>query len=363
VNRKVITVLALTGILLIFCVWRISEPNTHTQKISPSSTAVTGLSVFDGMGVALGHGPLVRQKQPILSLDALKSADLFLSLSPRLAYSDREVGVLKEFVHSGGSVVVSFHDDTSSRNIVELLSHFDLPLSVREDPDFSNHQAIEVVADRLVGPIRVGMRVTFYSRHLFNLPECHGGSVSCYVSRWKVGSGQILVFAGYPPFVNGLITRSDNPELSARLRTRGERIVIDDYRHFFSDHTFGDLFMEPSFAVPISGVLFAALTFLLFGRFSTEDIEHPESEIASHGSLHLFQEQVLKGLLRSVDWRSRLEQQFLYIERLFPEGKEETEEARRAITAGTPETAASVCRLHREFLRRRGVNMPAKVFS
>jgi hypothetical protein len=317
---------------------------------------MTGLSVFDAVGVALGHGPLQQQKQPILTNETLRSSDLFLSLSPRLAYSEREAQIIKEFLVAGGTLVVSFHDQTSSQNVGELLAEFELPLPVRADPAFVDRQPIEVFADRAVGPISPEMRVSFYSRYLLDLPECRDRGVACYAARWPVGRGQVIVFAGYPPFVNGLITLGDNPELSARLRTRGDAVVIDDYRQFFSEKTVTDLLMEPSFAVPVAGVLIAAIVFLFFGDFNLIDRAEPESDTESHGSLHLFQEQMLKGLLRSVDRGSRVEQQLHHVERLFPEQKEAIEKVRRSLASGGPLSAGEVCALHREFLRLRGLN-------
>ena len=121
-----------------------------------------------------------------------------------------------------------------------------------------------------------------------------------------------------------LIGRGANQETALLLSQVGGGIVVDEYRHFFSDRTLQDLLLLPSFSLPLGALVAGALAFFLFG-YSTPPARISQSRVTSSDTVyHAFSADVLRGLIeRSGGRASAFERMQYYFLRRFPNHRDQ----------------------------------------
>ena len=193
--------------------------------------------------------------------------------------------------------------------------------------------------------------------------DCVAEPWPCYVRREAAGDGEVLIFAGFPPLSNALISRGDNARLAFRLVDGTEGIAFDEYHHFFTDRTVGDLLATPSFFFPLIGFVGIVLLFLIFGYSEYHETAMQEPSSTPARSHHLFNEKIVQGVMaRPTGLKEGITRQATFMSRAFPRERDLIEQETRRLAGkyGASVTerdllarAGELTALHRKILTQR----------
>jgi hypothetical protein len=328
----------------------ITNNNAERYRSSTSfSRMPVGLSTFVSLAKAVAPDRIIQRRAALLTDDDLKEAGVFLTFSPKSPFSRREATLVKTFAEHGGRVVIGVQSPESIANLDELLDSLDVKLTPTEIPDFKNRITTSILAPSTATFIPSNHTYEFYSR--FAAEKDNPGSL--FVEK-PLGKGSVTVFMGVPPIANALVGRAENWRIAHALLAQGGAIVLDEYHHLFSDRTVGDLVLEPSFALPIFGMILVGIIFFLFGRLSKHDAwERPPTPPQAR-SFHHFGVSLFQGLVK----RSKIEDQAVnehaeFLKNLFP-GEVGRIDAGANPKGAWLERGAQLVQVHKGLLRERG---------
>jgi len=249
------------------------------------------------------------------------SATLFI-LSPRKRIKDWEAKVLQGFVQEGGRLLLSFDDEDSFENLHTILSIFQAPQQIKKGENFKNYQTSEITASCGSGFFSPDETYSFYSRYWLDRPECQKGNFDCFAFEKQVGKGSVLLTAGLPLVGNALINRNANRFFAFRLIDQSPKLLLDEYHHFYSNHTMGQLLLQPRFALPFFSMIACVLLFFLFGHSHTEEVLKFEKAKPEAMSYHALNENILRGVLdQKTVYAGALSFHESYLEKNFPSSK------------------------------------------
>ena len=234
------------------------------------SRSMAGLSLFFDMKNAVYRDSARLHRKPFLFERDFDGFDSIFILSPLSPISDREGELIMKQVKLGKKLILSFHDEKTHAYLLPLIRHLGMVTTTSEDQDFKNGHAFEIESEMNSSISREGERYHVYSSSRMvagnAVAGCQLTPLLCYFSETKVGDGTVLLFAGLPPFGNGLISRGDNRLLAFRLAEWSGRALVDEYHHFFTEKTMTDLWMDPRFLLPILGFVILALLYFTFAH-------------------------------------------------------------------------------------------------
>lgn len=308
----------------------VQRKNTGVVAVSFGQPGSSGLTILSELGAQAGAAKIVLKKSPFLESEELKDIRVLYILSPQTPLSKREIGVLQDFVTAGGKLLLSFHNRESWEMIFPILKGAGALPSVDENPLYKSGETVSVLADHSASLFDKGKTYSFYSSLVFAVGNCADPIIDCYVQTRVLGSGEIYVLSGLPPFANGLIHLLDNKFTALKTLEHPGSIMIDEFRHFYSDHTWSHLFKEPKFFIPVIGMLICILLYFLFGSTRYEIAFKATQENSPTRSLHDLNERILtRALLSDKNHGYALSQLVSYIGRQFPFHRAEAEKMAR----------------------------------
>lgn len=362
---------ALTGIGVIFLIlYGLAADWAAKREILANPTSLSrqsgGMSIFTEIKSAVRPDSTVLQRKPFLFETDFAGVDTVFILSPLAPLSPREAKLVSDQVKAGKNLVVSFHDEKTSRNVAPLIAHLGIRTKWEADKNFQNGKTESIESDYNSRFFREGERYEFYAYYRFqgnSGVDCRLSAMLCYVREEQVGLGTVLFFAGLPPFNNGLISKADNKSIAFRVAAWSGTSLIDEYHHFFTEKTMKDLWLDPRFLLPILGFVLGALLYFLFAH--TELRSHLKrrspAEIGRR-SYHEFNREILisffgtKGALENA-----VKKQALFLKHLFPDQSERIDRTLRQSSGQKDETLKTITRLillHQNILNRKGRKAP-----
>jgi hypothetical protein len=229
---------------------------------------------------------------------------------------------------------------------------------VGEAPNFTDSVATNAVSKDKHGLFAQNESYSFYSRLRFQDDICFQNSADCYVRSGKSGSGDVTVFAGLPPFANGLIGREQNTALASRLALSSGRIAFDDYHLLATEKTLGDFLTDPGIVGPVLGLLIGIFLYFFFGGGEFEEEVARASTGQKVRSLHSLNREILRAVVgekRSMQEACVKHAQFL--ERLMPRDREQIQKLLKGLVSSELSgitTAKRLVRFHQNWLKSRG---------
>lgn len=356
-TRLVLIGLVILATLLYFWAGSATE---HREKMS--SVTVFGKS---GGGVGLFYELLQRQQvattvlqRPFLTQEAFSGAKTVLLLSPSMSLSDREVGQLLDFTSEGGNLFISVHNKKTFESLVSLFRKLGLPTVVEDTPNFKNGVTETTTNKEPIGPFRPTESYQVYSPIRFG--PCLD---SCYARTVKYQKGLVTLHLGLPVFSNVLISKADNKNVAFRLAARPP-LLFDEFHHFFSDRTFGDLLARPPFLLTMLGIV---TVLLLFFFFSYSSLSYPKGKTIRAERVGLGFHHLGESLLSSVIEKGDSDREALARHQAFlkkiangapPEFEAKLKEVVPDITQALPPNtfiskARLLVKLHQEWLDRK----------
>lgn len=285
------------------------------ESVSVLSDQGMGLSFFNELGAKLHPKAIQYLKKPLLKSDQLSGIDLYIVMSPGRPLSEHESAILASYVTNGGNILLSFHSFGVESPFGDLFKRLKISVPTEEDDSFENDKTVIKPSDQNTILLDRARSYELYSN--FFLKDEEG--IASYIKTVHIGSGSISIIAGLPPIINALIDRKENRFIAYKILGSFHSILIDEYQHFFSDKTMWDLFTEPTFFLPIFGMIIAAILFFLFGRANRNEAFSQIPPPLPVLSYHTLNERVLCGLASKFPSRYEL---FVYhadmLQRLFP---------------------------------------------
>ena len=345
-------ILGLTLLVTCLALLTVSISNERAERFRGSSSFAQtpmGLSAFVSLAKAVVPGKIVQRRSALLSEEDLKDAGVFLTFSPKSAVSKREASILKTFTERGGRVVIGIQSPESLRNVEHLLAALELVISPTEIPTFTNGEASVVSIQSGGSLLPAPHSYAFYSRYGVGAAE-----PKAFFLHKTLNQGTATVFMGVPPVANALLGREDNWRIAHEILTQTGTIVLDEYHHLFSDKTVGDLLLEPSFSLPIFGMVLVGILFFLFGRLSKRDAWERKQQPAPARSFHHFGVSLFQGLVKSSKLENQaVDQHEAFLKALFPSDAARIEDA-PAPKGAWLDRGARLVQVHKSLLRERG---------
>ena len=282
-----ITAVLILAVALIALQWFQFDASRHHSSTSFSDGPL-GTSIFLNLVREFAPAKLRLLRRAIFSPDELGgSGSLLIISSPLGDLSEREVGIVREFVEAGGQLWLSCHEEACRESVSRMAGQFGASFATEIN------QAYQAgVPERLVfeqSEVFQPGDYAFYGARSF-----YGNNNYKFVRRISVGQGAVFLISSVVPLANGLIGQGDNWRLAQRIIRQSHTIVIDEYHHFFSERGVGDLLMTPWVSLPMLGLLLAALAFFLFGE---SPLNEKSEQSLRAPSFHRFNQDALRGLL------------------------------------------------------------------
>lgn len=351
-KQKILLVIVIVAPFLFYTLFKqftFRQARLNTETVFSKSPS--GVSILrDLTDRSAENLSLVKQTAVLTEVRGRSTYALFAPLIP---YSEREAKLLKIFVEKGGSLLISIKSPSQLKNVQSILESLDMSLKLKELESFENGSPIIARAKEETWLFEPFKGYAFYSAYVFDTPECQRRSFDCFVEHQPVGEGQVTVIAGMSPLTNGLIGLEQNPSLALRLLEHSRTIQFDEHKHFFSEKTLLDLFLTPSFILPIIGMVGGALVFFLFGYSDFHwKTEQPTRDLAQY---HEVNRAILHGFLEKRGGRSlaSLEVQVRYLRQNFPEKAEQISSLLQGVNPSVRDVSAKLLDLHRQALRER----------
>ncbi|HMO17065.1 MAG TPA: hypothetical protein PKA63_00395 [Oligoflexia bacterium] len=234
--------------------------NTATAFSSNSS----GLSIFHDFASLAFKEKLFIQKGAFLNELDLREISTIIIFSPKLPISEREILFLSKFVKEGGVLLLSATSKNDFDLYSGLFSSLGIKASAKDYPDYKWGKLEGRREDDESIFFREDEEYEFYSSIHVSVSSPKPVRSEVFSTSIKVDNGYVELYAGLPLISNSMIGRSDNRNIAMRILEREGRIVIDEYRHHFTEKTVSDLLKTPSFFVPIFGMCLLVFVFLLF---------------------------------------------------------------------------------------------------
>lgn len=320
-----------------------------------------GISVFMDLINRLGGKAMDIQSSFLEKIPA--DLEAIAILAPQATITPREANLLRVFVEEGGTLILSAHTLEHTAQIQSILTTQLISVGFVEISDFKNRELLiaKPKADSLF--FRKDESYAFYGLVQFN--GCEKGQLECHYRQFNVGQGRVHVFASVPPFANRLINQSDNGAAAIRMARIIPRIAFDEFHHFFSDRTFGDLMARPAFGITIVGIVLILMLFFLFAHTPLHEKHLIPPPRKRPEGFHDFNERFIQGAIKKPShYRENLTTYYDFLRRLFPESQAEiTQEERteffKASREGLSESqflseATKILDLHHKLLKRKG---------
>lgn len=329
-----------------------SSVSSYGQTATGTSSLVTALQASHAESISILAGPLLTE-------DQLASTSLLVMTSVVQAVTEHEAEVISSFVHGGGRLLLSFHDQNTQNQLQALLAELGAKHQLVPNKSFRNHQleTVRLVTDQWF--FRKNEIYSIYSPLQFDRPECQMvGNVqsgNCYFDVQKLGLGQVITVLGIPFFANGLIGNADNSKLAARLFSRQDHTMFDEYHHFFAGNTLGDLLTLPAFMLPLVGLVLCLLLFFVLGPSHQVEPVAIAPLVPLRG-FHDVNVALLHSELRHATHEA-VTMQAKFLERYFPPESEQVDaKVKEAVQqrSNARDVFWQLCEMHQRYLVARG---------
>lgn len=341
-------------VLIIICLAlvlaSVSSNNAERYRSSTSfARTPVGLSSFVALAKVVAPDRIVQRRAALLANDDLKDAGIFMTFSPKSAFSEREASIVRAFAEGGGRVVIGIQSPEILPNVTHLLSALDVKITPSEVTDFRN-KVTTPVEPQSEGTLFPPKRIyEFYSRYFVT-----GDTPGSFYFEKPISKGAVTIIMGLPPISNALLGRAENWLIAHGLLAQKESVVLDEYHHLFSDKTVGDLVREPSFAFPIFGMVVVGIFFFLFGRLSKRDAWERKPEGVPARSFHHFGASLFEGLLKESKLQGRaVDEHERFLKALFPQDAHTITQP-QSVNGAWLERGARLVQVHKGLLRERG---------
>lgn len=328
----------------------ISSNNAERYRSSTSfARTPVGLSAFVSLAKVVAPDRIVQRRAALLANDDLKDASIFMTFSPKSAFSEREASIVRTFAEGGGRVVIGIQSPETLSNVTHLLSALDVKLAPTELPDFRNKVTTSVQPQAESALFPANRMYEFYSRYTVT-----GEAAGSFYLEKPISKGAVTIIMGLPPISNALLGRGENWRIAHALLAQRGSIILDEYHHLFSDKTVGDLVREPSFALPIFGMVVVGILFFLFGRLSKRDAWERKPEGVPARSFHHFGASLFEGLVKKSKLQSQaVDEHARFLTALFPQDADTITQP-QSVNGSWLESGARLVQVHKGLLRERG---------
>ena len=332
---KVAAIVILAGVLIAMQWFQFDTSRRHSS--TSFSDGPLGSSIFLGLAQKFAPLKVSLLRHAIFSQQELGGRGTLLIISSPLGeLSMREAGIVRDFLESGGLLLLSCHEEACQESVVRMASELGTSYVTTENSSYLDSVAERVTleGDDIFPP----GQFAFYAARSFYY------DTGKFVKRTAVGQGAVFLISSVAPISNGLIGQADNWHLAERIIRQSDRIVIDEYHHLFSERSLADLVMTPWVSLPLLGLLLAALAFFLFGEAPSSASTNATVRIPS---FHRFNQDALRGMLKDKQrYKEALSKQWRVVQRL------------RTKVFGVAELSADesileLARKHRDLLRQK----------
>ncbi len=359
-QRRKTIYLAIGLILFVFLyIWVEWKKSKIPQMTSTSvyGQSSLGVQLFYRLAEELDSDQVVVHRKSLWQGEIPPNAILFL-LSPKKDLSSRYIEILSTFVERGGRLVLSFENNSSWLNIQPLLKKLQGPSKMTEDKQFKNAKLSIKSPKKNLSWLQTKENYAFYSRYWIEGEGCSKGSFSCYVRQWSHKKGEVTLMAGLPLFSNALLERKDNRQFAFRLIAEDAPLWFDEYHHFYSDHTFGQLLLKPSFGLPLLGMMICVWLFFILGHNRFSEAQTQQKKQPATASFHRLNENILeKRLEASGHYQNVLRLHQSFLEKIFPYAKNEIAALETHVAYGNHQQflkrAQALIQLHRDLIARK----------
>ncbi len=346
-RSKVVQVFLVLALLLLYL-----ASSSQVEKIEKQSAVTTfsqgplGLSIFSELAEP---NQIKLQKRSLLSLEDFKGVSLFILTGPKRKVSDLEQDLLSKFIKAGGSAYFSFHTREQYAHLRDLFYTLKIKISPEDIENFENKKIKKVSNNQQLLLAQAAPDLAVYSK--LALKEDCSVKSNCYFKSKKFGKGKIIVQVGIPLIANGLIGQASNSKLADQFLDYGS-ILVDEYRHFFSNRDIYDLLGTPQFLFPLIAFIIILGLYFLFGYRRPSDSNRVNA-LAVLGP-HQFSRELLAGLSVRKDFFEVNKYLAETLEKWYPETQTEIKKIRNETDLLGKITTNKIIKLHIEQLRKKG---------
>ncbi len=360
-DKKALLLAGLVTAGFVILIW-LSQTQNRTarlQTVTVYSRSNKSLSLFrEWKNAAAGQSAVVNHKA-LLFIDELAEFDGIMIASPRLRISAKEATILAEYMMQGGRLMLSAHDRGTYANLGALLEQIRFKETIRDTPNFTNREIMPAATNERTTLFAPSQRYGFYSLIQFDGPHCRSQALSCFAREIPFGQGHMIITLGLPLPGNAMISHLNNLEFTLAFGQWTPRLLIDEYHHFFTQKTWGDLISRVDFALPLGGMLAGLILLFLFGHssFYTRLPLLPPSR--AHHDLN---ENIVNKFLQDPAMANEaVEKQHQFLLRLFPEHADRVNDLHRQASQRVSRRSRNLsqalqeaAQFHREQLKNRG---------
>lgn len=355
--------LASTLILGTFCYYFLIQYQTSNKKyetITTFSSNATGMNVFYEIANRINPSKVEISKKAFFEDINVNKYSYVLILSPNQGISEREASIIKKYLNDGGNLILSILRKEELLLVEHLLKALELKIKTYPNENFTNQVPQEIKGSNLSSLISANESYSFYSGgSLIENNDSKAGIKDFYTVK-PIGKGHLHLMLGIPPISNLLITQSHNRQIAYRIIDSPGTILIDEYRHFFTEKTLTDLFLDPSFSIPLLGMALLVFIYLLFSN--PHDLDNSHEIIPKETDYHQLNSNLILGLWRSKGLLNEaLVSQGHTLANKFPHRKNEFDEEILKLrksdctTSDTLISAEKIFRIHKEILNEKGI--------
>lgn len=320
-DKKSLPLAALLIVAFVILLWLVSMPHQteRQQRVTVFSRGNASLSAFrDWKDVAPGQSATINQSAFLFS-EALFNAqvDGIMMASPRDTITQKEARVLSDYVRRGGRLILSAHDRATYAHFRFLWRALEINETVEDNSDFKNQHVIAVSPKYPSELFRPGRQYGFYSLIRFAGKPCAPNGLACFAREIPFGQGHVLLTLGLPLPGNAMMAQVDNADFTLALGKWAPRLMIDEYHHFYTQNTRGDLLARADVALPLGGMIVGLVLFFIFGHAPFHQRQLP-TEISR--TYHELNENVVRGFLQQrTNAGDAIDMQQRFLLRLFPD--------------------------------------------
>ncbi len=260
-NRTNLAIILVLATILYTFLASYQKTSKKYDTVSALSKAAIGISSFHEIAKRYSPDKIHLSKEAFLEKISPSEYSFILILSPKDDITLRETGILKDYVNDGGKLIISLVNKDELKSVKFLLNELKLPLTTFANSKFKDKTAEVVSGTSREGLLRSNENYAFYSGN--KLEENQSGIESFYKAI-SIGKGHAYLILGIPPIANALLALNNNRDIAFRILDSPGKILIDEYRHFFTTKTLTDLFLDPSFSVPLLGMGMLVFIYLFF---------------------------------------------------------------------------------------------------
>ena len=358
-NRIVLAGLIVFMTALYFVNMGLEGKRKKNETVNVYSYLADGLGVFYDLANRIDKNKIQVSKGAFLDKIDPNEYKSLLILSPKVPITKRETDLIKDYVNEGGTLIVSIVNKREMDIFEDLFSALEFKLDISANKEFKGKSVKSIRGDNEISFLSESETYAIYSAKVFGQVGKQTNTASDFFISTDIGNGRLEVMLGVPVISNALIGLNDNRQVAFEILNGPGKVLVDEYRHFFTEKTLADLFLNPSFFIPILGMAILVFIFMIFSDYPPN--EKPlDDKLAKEIGYHQLNSQIVFGLWKSKNlFNDAVSNQAKMLVRKFPASEDEILGVVQNLTEkgqpGVVLASKQLVLLHQKLLKEKGI--------